>query len=163
MTSQQVKLIRETFALVALKSRIAALAFYQHLFTLDASLRPMFQHDIEQQGDKLMHALRFAVDSLEQPRELQSVLQSLGRRHAHYGVQERHYDTVGLALMDTLGQLLGPVFTAEAREAWLAVYTHIADTMKQAAAEGQGTLRNVRHSGQPKSSDAATSRAPKAE
>jgi hemoglobin-like flavoprotein len=110
-----------------------------------------------------MQALRFAVDCLEQPRELQCVLQSLGRRHAHYGVQERHYDTVGLALIDTLGQLLGPIFTAEAREAWLALYTQIADSMKQAAAEGQGTLSNVRPSGPAESSAAPTSRAPQAE
>jgi hemoglobin-like flavoprotein len=135
MHPRQAQLIRESFAKVEPRAAIAALMFYQRLFTLDPSLRALFQNDIEQQSVKLMQALRFAVATLDSPRELQPVLESLGRRHVYYGVEDRHYDTVGAALMDTLEYLLGPAFTAEVKEAWLAIYTHMADTMKRAAAK----------------------------
>jgi hemoglobin-like flavoprotein len=133
MHPRQAQLIRESFAKIEPRAAIAALMFYQRLFTLDPSLRALFQHDIEQQGVKLMQALKFAVATLDNPRELQPVLESLGRRHVYYGVEDRHYDTVGIALMDALEYLLGPAFTPEVKEAWTAIYTHMADTMKRAA------------------------------
>jgi len=109
--------------------------FYQRLFALNPSLRALFTHDIDQQAVKLMQALKFAVAAVEQPRELQPVLESLGRRHVYYGVEERHYDSVGAALIGTLGVILGSAFTPEVREAWEAIYTLMADTMKRAAAK----------------------------
>lgn len=131
------ELIRESFATVEPMAHVAALLFYQRLFALDPSLRALFQHDIEQQGVKLMQALRFAVTTLDNPRELQSVLESLGRRHVYYGVEDRHYDSVGVALMDVLKRLLGTAFTPEVEEAWRAIYAHMAETMKRAAAQAQ--------------------------
>jgi hemoglobin-like flavoprotein len=55
-------------------------------------------------------------------------------RHAGYGVKDEHYDTVAEALLWTLEQGLGSDFTTEARDAWVAVYTVLASTMKDAAA-----------------------------
>jgi hemoglobin-like flavoprotein len=63
------------------------------------------------------------------------VLRNLGRRHAKYGVTDAHYDTVGAALIWTLEKGLGERFTADVREAWVAVYDLIATTMKGAANE----------------------------
>jgi hemoglobin-like flavoprotein len=142
MLPGQAQLIRESFAKIEPMAAIAGLMFYQRLFTLDPSLRPLFERDIEQQGVKLMQALRFAVAAIDNPRELQPVLEALGRRHVYYGVEERHYETVGAALMQTLEYLLGPEFTPELKEAWLAIYTFMADTMKRAAAtvSGEGKL-----------------------
>jgi len=135
MHPNQAQLIRDSFAKIEPKAAVVALIFYQRLFALDPSLRPLFKNDIEQQGVKLMQALRFAVAAVDNPRELLPVLESLGRRHVYYGVKESHYETVGAALLETLSHLLGSAFTAELKEAWLAVYTLMADTMKRAAAK----------------------------
>ena len=138
------QLIRDSFAKIEPKATIAALIFYQRLFALDPSLRALFQNDIEDQGVKLMQALKYAVATLEQPRELRPVLEALGRRHAYYGVKECHYDIVGTALLHALEHLLGPAFTPEVKEAWLAIYTLVAETMKCAAAKaGEGMSRTA--------------------
>ena len=55
--------------------------------------------------------------------------------HVGYGVQDSHYDTVGAALLWTLGQGLGDAFTDEVEAAWTKVYTTLATVMKEAAAE----------------------------
>jgi hemoglobin-like flavoprotein len=54
MTSDQIHLIRQTFALVAPHADAAASAFYKRLFELDPSLRPLFRPDLTEQGHKLM-------------------------------------------------------------------------------------------------------------
>jgi hemoglobin-like flavoprotein len=63
------------------------------------------------------------------------VVQDLGRRHVGYGVKDEHYATVGTALLWTLEKGLGDAFTTEVKEAWTTVYTLLATTMKNAAAE----------------------------
>jgi hemoglobin-like flavoprotein len=135
MNSTQIQLIRETFALVAPRAKVAALVFYQRLFDLDPSLRPLFRENIEEQAVKLMQMLAAAVGLLNKPDSLIPVLQDLGRRHVHYGVRDEHYDTVGEALLWMLGETLGPQFTPAACDAWAGLYTVVATTMKSAAAE----------------------------
>ena len=54
-------------------------------------------------------------------------------RHVAYGVQDKHYDDVGAALLWTLERVLGPAFTPEARDAWAALYGTVADVMRNAA------------------------------
>jgi hemoglobin-like flavoprotein len=95
----------------------------------------MFKGDIGEQGKMLMQALAIAVKSLDRPDGLIPMLQDLGRRHAKYGVRDEHYDTVGAALIWTLEKGLGSRFTADVREAWVAVYGVVATTMKAAANE----------------------------
>ena len=61
-------------------------------------------------------------------------VQDLGRRHGKYGVKDKDYDTGAGALLWTLGQGLGAGFTDEVKQAWVATYTVLAATMKEAAA-----------------------------
>ena len=85
----------------------------------------MFKGDMREQNRKLMTVLTVVINSLTRPQELLLVVQALGRRHAVYGVEDWHYDTVGVALLWTL----------EVKAAWVAVYTLLATTMQQASAE----------------------------
>ncbi len=61
--------------------------------------------------------------------------QELGRRHAPYGVEDGHYDTVGRALLSTLRDGLGDALGPDAEAAWAMAYTALANVMKQASAE----------------------------
>ena len=60
--------------------------FYQHLFTADPELRPLFKGDIEQQAAKLVQMIDVAVSKLNDLSVLLPVLENLGRRHRGYGV-----------------------------------------------------------------------------
>ena len=135
MNSQQIGLVQASFALVAPIADQAANLFYDRLFQLDPTLRGMFKGDMTEQKHKLMTMLTVAVNSLTRPESLLPAVQSLGRRHAGYGVENRHYETVGAALLWTLEKGLGEAFTPEVKAAWVAVYTLLATTMQQAAAE----------------------------
>lgn len=135
MTPRQVTLVQNSWEKVVPISDQAAELFYGKLFETDPSLKPMFKGDMKEQGKKLMTMITTVVRGLQNLGELVPAVQSLGKRHAGYGVKEEHYATVGGALIWTLDKGLGPDFTVETREAWVRAYTILADTMKAAAAE----------------------------
>ena len=135
MTPEQKDLVQATWIPVNEISDTAASLFYNKLFELDPSLRPMFKGDITEQGKKLMTMIGAAVRGLDDLGELTPVVKGLGKRHVGYNVKDEHYATVGEALIWTLGQGLGDAFTDEVKEAWTIVYTTLADLMKGAAQE----------------------------
>lgn len=134
MTPRQVELVQETWAQVVPIADTASVLFYDRLFELDPLARELFAEDIEEQRRKLMTMLGTAVDGLGDLGAIVGAVEDLGRRHVDYGVRPEQYDTVGQALLWTLGQGLGDAFTAEVREAWAAAYGVLAGTMQRAAA-----------------------------
>ena len=134
MTPAQIMLVQRSFADVLPIADRAAALFYERLFVLDPTLRPLFHGDMREQGHKLMTMLRVVVAGLHRLEALSPVVQQLGIRHRGYGVTEAHYATVGTALLWTLQQGLGERFTPEVQEAWTTAYTLLADTMQAAAA-----------------------------
>lgn len=76
-----------------------------------------------------MQMIGAAVGKLNDLKTLVPILQGLGQRHAGYGVEIAHYQTVGAALLKTLGQGLGEEFTPEVKSAWTSVYGVIAEVM----------------------------------
>lgn len=135
MNAQQISLVQESFEHVAPIADTAADLFYQRLFELDPSLRPMFKGDMKAQKVKLMQTLSAVARGLHQIEKLVPVVEELGRRHVGYGVKDEHYQTVGAALLWTLEQGLGDLYTPDVAEAWTAAYTLLAGVMQKAAAE----------------------------
>lgn len=134
MTPKQISLVQGTWESVLPISQVAATIFYDKLFAADASLRPLFTSDLEEQKKKLMTMIGVAVNSLHRLEDIVPAVQALGRRHHGYGVQPTHYATVGTVLLATLEQGLGPAFTPEVKEAWATAYSVLARTMQQSAA-----------------------------
>lgn len=135
MTPTQIQQVQGTWAQVLPIAEQAAALFYERLFQIDPNLRPLFTGDMQAQGRKLMAMMNTVVNGLTRLETIVPAVQDLGRRHAGYGVQDRHYDTVAEALLWTLGQGLGERFTKEVEQAWVAAYTLLAQTMKGAAAQ----------------------------
>lgn len=133
MTPRQKELVQTSWAQVVPIADTAASLFYGRLFELDPSLRTMFTSDIKEQGKKLMQMITVAVRGLDDLGALVPAVQALGKRHAGYGVKDEHYATVASALLWTLEKGLGEAWNNELRDAWVVVYTILADTMKKAA------------------------------
>jgi hemoglobin-like flavoprotein len=151
MTPDQKILVQDTFAKVAPQADAAAALFYGRLFEIDPTLKTLFKGDMAEQGQKLMTMLATAVKGLDRPDELLPAVKNLGVRHVGYGVKDEHYDTVAAALLWTLERGLGADFTPDVKDAWIAVYTLLAGTMKDAAGSA-APLRTV----SPAASAAAT-------
>lgn len=133
ITPEQKVLVQSTWAMVLPIADTAAGLFYNRLFEIDPTLRPMFKSDLKEQGKKLMLMIGTAVGGLDRLDQIVPAVQALGKRHAGYGVKDEHYATVAGALLWTLEKGLGDAYTPAVAEAWTVTYTLLADVMKAAA------------------------------
>ena len=134
ITSNDVALVQKSWRQVKPVSNTAAELFYGKLFSLDPAIQPLFKGDMKEQGKKLMTMITTAVNGLSRLDAIVPAVQELGRRHRGYGVKPQHYESVGTALLWTLGQGLGEEFTPEVERAWVVTYEVLSTTMKEAAA-----------------------------
>jgi hemoglobin-like flavoprotein len=129
MTPSQIQLVQSALPFIAAEKEQVARLFYSRLFQLDPVLRDLFKGDMVVQGDKMVSMLATLIAALNRPDQIVPVLQALGQRHAGYGVQDSHYATVGSALLWTLERCLSTNFTAEMRDAWIALFFVVSRTM----------------------------------
>lgn len=134
--------IVDSFRLVVPIAETAAELFYRRLFELKPEYRALFSDDMQSQRAKLIKMLAFIVGSLDYKdsewdqsvdadRDLMMVVLAMGRRHSElYKIPDDSYGPVAEALLWALAQGLGDAFTPRVRDAWVAVYTSLATTMK---------------------------------
>lgn len=137
MTPKQIELVQTSFQRVVPVRMEVARLFYGRLFSLDPTLKRLFRSSLEEQGDKLTQTLARVVGSLHRLDQIIGAVRELAVRHVDYGVEERHYDTVGEALLWTLEEGLGDAFTPEVRAAWTDAYALLAGAMIEAAREAE--------------------------
>ena|SRR5690606_15583451 len=134
MTNEQINLVQMSFATIEPNAEATSAIFYNRLFEIDPSLRGLFKGDLGEQGRKLMQMIGLVVKSLGRIEEIVPAIRSFGARHAGYGVDDRHYQTVGEALLWTLKQGMGSAFTNDVKDAWAAAYGLLSQVMKEASA-----------------------------
>lgn len=135
MSPDQTQLVQDTWKQVVPIADTAANLFYDRLFEIDPSTRPLFNAEtLPEQKRKLIMMLNTVVNGLKRPEEIIPAAEALARRHVGYGVAAPHYESVGAALLWTLEKGLGQAWTEEARQAWTAAYDLLSGVMRRAAA-----------------------------
>ena len=143
LTTDEIEMVQTSWKKCIPIADKAAELFYGRLFELDPNLKPLFKGDMAEQGKKLMTMITVAVNGLNDLEKIVSAVKQLGVRHVGYGVEDSHYDTVGSALVWTLGKGLGEEFTDSLKNSWVKVYNLLATTMKEAAAESLAELNPI--------------------
>jgi hemoglobin-like flavoprotein len=136
MTAEQINSVRDSYAGLECRSELLALLFYKRLFELAPELQPLFRGDIETQARKFAQMLELSVLLVDCPALLVPHLESLGRRHALYGIKDGDYLVVGQALLWSLSEALGSELSVEAHAAWAVFYRFLASTMQNGTALG---------------------------
>jgi hemoglobin-like flavoprotein len=135
MTPDQTQIVQSTWKQVVPIADTAATLFYDRLFEIDPTTRPLFKAEtLPEQKRKLVTMLNTVVNGLSRPEQIVPAAEALARRHVGYGVAEEQYDSVGAALLWTLRKGLGEAWTPAAEEAWTAAYTMLSGVMRRAAA-----------------------------
>lgn len=135
LSARQIDLVQDSFAAVVPITDAAAAEFYRRLFELAPDTRALFRNDMAEQGRKLFLTLATVVDALDRLDSIVPVARELAIRHISYGAQDRHYEAVGSALIETLRVGLGASFDQETEEAWSAAYAILSGTMLTAVRE----------------------------
>jgi len=137
MTPEQITLVQSSFGRLGPQLPDLATAFYQRLLERDPALRSLFTTDMTEQKVKFADKLAEVVRAIPHLDELLAHTRDLGARHVGYGVRAVDYPTVGQALMDALGDVLGNGFDPATREAWTLAYNLVAETMLEGAASAR--------------------------
>ena len=133
MTPAQIDLIQTSFHAVSSKGSELVKSFYESLFADHPELREMFPHDMEEQQEKLLQTLAYAVNGLKHPEALLPIVRNLGVSHKGFRVESEHYTYVAAALLGALRTTLGPAFTRDVESAWVACYVLLSREMETAA------------------------------
>ncbi len=126
-------IVRTTFKAVAAQDdgpeRLTR-SFYAVLFTDYPEVRDFFPAAMEIQRDRLVRALTYVVDRLEDADHLLPFLAQLGRDHRKYGTTDEHYVAVGNSLLKALRNFAGSeLWTADVETAWDVAVGNIASAM----------------------------------
>ncbi|AQA23874.1 globin family protein [Rhodococcus sp. MTM3W5.2] len=137
MDSTAISLVRTTFkAVAAIDDGPARLtqSFYSVLFANNPDVREFFPAAMEAQRERLVHAIAYVIDQLDDPEPVLLFLAQLGRDHRKYGVVDAHYTAVGNALIFALKNFAGnEMWTDEVDNAWREAIALIASVMMEAA------------------------------
>jgi len=129
MTSDQVKLVQQSFSKVAPISGEAATIFYDRLFEIAPHVKAMFPADMTEQRKKLMATLAVVVNGLTDLPVILPAASALAKRHVAYGARPEHYPVVGSALLWTLEKGLGSDWTPDVASAWTTAYSTLSGFM----------------------------------
>ena len=132
MDSQQIALVQDSWSKIIPHADATVTLFYEKLFELDPNLKSLFKNDSTQQRKKLLTTISLFVTKLNDLPALYETIEKLGERHQTYNVEDKHYDTFGIALLWTLKQSLGDAFSANEQRAWAIAYATLATVMKSA-------------------------------
>jgi hemoglobin-like flavoprotein len=129
MTPEQLAVVRESYASLGTDATAMAEDFYARLFVADPSTRELFTDGPEIMAVKFTAELDAIVQAIVSFDEFRLRVADLGARHAAYGVQARHYHSVGEALVASLATHLGERWDDHLEEAWRRAYNLVAETM----------------------------------
>ena len=129
MTPEQVRLVQQSFGQVAPIADKAAALFYDRLFEIAPSVKPLFHGDMAEQRRKLVAALATVVSGLSNLPSVLPAASALAKRHVGYGAKPEHYTAVGEALLWTLARGLGAQWNHQLADAWTAAYATLSGYM----------------------------------
>ena len=109
--------------------------FYGHLFAIEPQARAMFPPAMDGQRKRFYQALTRILASSDDPDQLASYLEGLGRAHRKYGVQKEHFDSFRQALAAMFQRYTPSVWTDEAVAAWDDLFGRANGVMIEAAAQ----------------------------
>ncbi|MGV9414235.1 FAD-binding oxidoreductase [Nocardia sp. NPDC003693] len=105
-------------------------AFYGHLFAEIPGLRELFPSAMDMQPKRLMTAIQFVLDNLEDWDRAQRFLEQLARDHRKYGVEAAHYDMAGRALLAAFRSYNGTGYwSRELEQGWQDITILISASM----------------------------------
>lgn len=133
LTKTEIKLIQDSYRAIKLQQGYLAEAFYRVLFRNTPEARGLFPKDMSGQMEKFSDMMDFIVNNLSTPWMFTGKIKRLGKRHVNYDALPEHYDLVGAALLQAVGDMVPRSLTDEEIMAWEKAYRGIASMMKDAA------------------------------
>ncbi len=133
MHPDTVSRVRQTWTLILPQRKSVCRNFYHRLFARHPELRPLFKSDVDDQADLFVTMINTVISALEHPERVRPLIETLGSRHADYGVHPDDYAKFEQVLIETLREALDDDLDADAQAAWREVFEALSQTMQAGA------------------------------
>ncbi len=133
LSDDEIELLRDSLFALQEQKQLAASVFYENLFEIDPSLRPMFEEDLTEQSNKALFAFGAVVAQIHDLDVCREMTRGLAKRHVGYGVLPEHYPKVGDAVIATVTMVMEDAMTPEIEAAWRKAYAAVAGAMIETA------------------------------
>jgi hemoglobin-like flavoprotein len=134
MQPESAERVRQSWALILPRRKAVCRDFYQRLFARYPELRPLFTGEVNEQADLFVTMINTVISALEHPQRVRPLIETLGARHAGYGVGPDDYRKFEGVLLETLADALGDELDADGLAAWREVFERLSQTMQAGAA-----------------------------
>jgi len=134
MNPKAVKLVQESWAQVANAGPAAAALFHCNLLQSRPWLVAPYTGYVDERDAMVMRTFGHAVSVMHMLDTHATLLLQIGRVNAACGVQSHHYPCFEVALIQTLGQILGDTLTEPLKQAWISVFGTMTRLMLAGAA-----------------------------
>lgn len=129
MNTNAVKLVQESWAQVANAGPAASALFHCNLLRSRPWLIDPYTGYVDEHDAMVMRTFGNAVMGMHTLDAHATLLLQIGRVNAACGVQSHHYPYFEVALIQTLGQILGDTLTESLKQAWISVFGTMARLM----------------------------------
>lgn len=126
-------LVRQSWALILPQRKTVCRDFYRRLFDRYPELKPLFKGEIGEQADLFVTMINTVISALEHPERVRPLVETLGARHADYGVRAEDYAKFEGVLLETLHAVLGDALDADGQAAWREVFETLSRSMQVGA------------------------------
>jgi hemoglobin-like flavoprotein len=121
MNQNAVRMVQESWSRVEDIGPVAVELFQRNLMDSRPWLTAPYTGYVDDWGTMVLQTLGQALRGMHALGTHSSLLMQIGRVNASCGVQSHHYPCFEVALLQTLGHLLGAEFSKPLKEAWIAV------------------------------------------
>ncbi len=147
MTPNAVKLVQESWTQVEAAGPAAAALFHCNLLGSRPWLAAPYTGYVDERDAMVMRTFGRAVKGMDILEAHATLLLQIGRINAECGVQSHHYPYFEVALLQTLGQILGDTFTEPLKQAWTAVFGTMTRLMLAGASGEPAAAVTIRQHG----------------
>lgn len=110
--------------------------FYDRLFTAHPSLRRLFAPDLSVQKKRMVDAIAFVVDNIDEPDALASTLIPLGRRHGPYGAVASQISIVVDIVKELVQEADSELWDDELERNWSRAFDTVAQMFMLGFSQG---------------------------
>ena len=137
MTPEQIQMVRLTLAQATADQYALGREFYRRLLIIAPDLRARFQGDVDTESSKLRDALKLAFAALTDMPFLVATLEALARRDVARDLSEHHCRAIAQSLLWAIERRIGPAFTTQACDAWIAFLAVVVSILRPVVVPSQ--------------------------
>ncbi|WNC68740.1 NO-inducible flavohemoprotein [Thalassotalea nanhaiensis] len=129
LTDAHIDIIKSTIPLLENAGSALTNHFYKRMFSQNPELQDIFNMSNQHTGRQqvaLFEAIAAYAKNIDNLAALTTAVERIAQKHTSFNIQAKHYEIVGMHLIETLRELATEAFTPDVEEAWTQAYLFLA-------------------------------------